>query len=191
MWKSHYEDLFNCLSNSKDARLNNICENVEFQGDVEMSDSEIIQAIKDMKDIKSCDLDHSSAEHLKHCSDIIIPLLPVCFTSLFINGILPESMIYVVLVPIVKNKTAIICSKGNYRPFTLASIVTKVFENNIYDCIAYSLTTCNNQFGFKTKHRIDMCIYAFKKAVLKYRCLNSNVYSCFLDASKAFDRVNH
>ena len=26
---------------------------------------------------------------------------------------------------------------------------------------------------------------------MKYRSLNSNVYSCFLDASKAFDRVNH
>ena len=36
-----------------------------------------------------------------------------------------------------------------------------------------------------------MCIYAFKEAVLKYRSLNSNVYSCFLDASKAFDRMNH
>ena len=36
-----------------------------------------------------------------------------------------------------------------------------------------------------------MTIYALKEAVLKYRSLNSNVYSCFLDASKAFDRVNH
>ena len=36
-----------------------------------------------------------------------------------------------------------------------------------------------------------MTIYELKEAVLKYRTLNSNVYSCFLDASKAFDRVNH
>ena len=37
-----------------------------------------------------------------------------------------------------------------------------------------------------------MCIiYDFKEALLKYRSLNSNVYSCFLDASKALDRVNH
>ena len=28
-------------------------------------------------------------------------------------------------------------------------------------------------------------------SILKYRALNSNVYSCFLDASKAFDSVNH
>ena len=48
-----------------------------------------------------------------------------------------------------------------------------------------------NPFGFKAKHSTDMTIYALKEAVLKCRSLNSNVYSCFLDASKAFDRVNH
>ena len=115
----------------------------------------------------------------------------MCFTSLFVHSILPESMIYVVLVPIVKNKSASICSKSNYRPVALASIVSKVFEKLIYDRIAYSLTACSNTFGFKTKHSTDMCIYAFKEAVLKYCSLNSNVYSCFMDASKAFDRVNH
>ena len=50
-----------------------------------------------------------------------------------------------------------------------------------------------NQFGFKPKHNTEMCIFALKEAILKYRSLNSNVYSCFLDASKSFDRVtvNH
>ena len=121
----------------------------------------------------------------------IIPLLSMCFTSLFVHGILPESMISVILVSIVKNKSANICSKSNYRPFALVSIVSKIFEKLIYDHTAYSLTTCSNHFGFKAKHSKDMCIYAFKEAVLKYRSLNSNVYSCFLDASKAFDQVNH
>ena len=72
----------------------------------------------------------------------------------------------------------VICRKSNYRPIALASIVSKVFEKLIYDRIAYNLTTCSNQFGFKTKHSTDICIYAFKEAVLKYRSLN-NVYSCF------------
>ena len=51
MWKSHYEDLFNCLSNIKD--VNTICKNAEYQRDVEVSHSEIIHAIKYLKD-KSC-----------------------------------------------------------------------------------------------------------------------------------------
>ena len=100
MGKSHYEDLFNYLSNSKD--VNTICKNAEYQKDVE----EIIHAIKDLKDNKSCGLDGISAEHLKHCSDVIIPLLSMCFTSLFVHGIVTESLISVVLVP--KNKTKLL-----------------------------------------------------------------------------------
>ena len=136
-------------------------------------------------------MDGIYAEHLKHCGNLIIPLLSMCFSSLFVQGFLPEAMISVVLVPIVKHKSASICSKSNYRPIALASIVSKVVEKIIYDPIALYLTTCSNQFGFKATHSADITI-ALKEAVLKYRSLNSsNVYSCFLDASKAFDRVNH
>ena len=82
----------------------------------------------------------------------------MCFTSLFVHGILPESMISVVLVPIVKNKNASICSKSNYRPIALASIVSKVYEKIIYDRIAYSLITCDNLFGFKA-NIVQTCVY--------------------------------
>ena len=74
--------------------------------------------------IKSCGLHCIYAEHLKHCSDIIIPLLPMCFTSLFVHGVLPESMIYVALVPIVKNKIANICSKSNYISIAVVRVTT-------------------------------------------------------------------
>ena len=59
-----------------------------------MLHSEIIQAITDLKDNKSCGLDGLYAEHLKHCSDVLIPLLPMCFISLCVHGSLPKSMIY-------------------------------------------------------------------------------------------------
>ena len=47
----------------------------------------------------------------------------MCFTGLFVHGVLPPSMISVVFVPIVKNKRINICSKNNYRPIALASIM--------------------------------------------------------------------
>ena len=95
---------------------------------------------------------------------------------------------YVVLVPIFKNKSASICSRSNYIPITLVSTVSKVLEKFIYDRISYCWT---NQSGLKIKHNTNMCTYAFKEAALKYHSLNSNVYTCFLDAFKAFDYVNH
>ncbi len=41
------------------------------------------------------------------------------------------------------------------------------------------------------KHGTDLCIYALKEIINKYRDKNSSVLMCFVDASKAFDRVNH
>ena len=87
MWKSHYNDLFNCLRNNKDVKQLN-------------THSDIISAINDLANNKSCGLDGVNAEHLKHCSDRILPMLAMCFTGLFIHGVLPPSMISVVLVPI-------------------------------------------------------------------------------------------
>ena len=167
MRKSHYEDLFNCLA--KDTTTNGLCQIVEYDLDVEVSHPEVINAIKELSDNKSCGVDGIHAEHLKHCSDILISLLSKCFTGLLVYGTLPESMIDVVLVPIIKNKRASICSKANYRPIALAIIVSKIFEKLLYDRISYALTTCSNQFGFKTKHSTDMCIY-YNIMLLKRQC---------------------
>ena len=51
--------------------------------------------------------------------------------------------------------------------------------------------THDNQFGFKKKHSTDLCIYTLKNVIEYYRKQRSPVFACFLDASKAFDRVNH
>ena len=37
----------------------------------------------------------------------------------------------------------------------------------------------------------DTCIYVLKEMVDKYKSLNGGMFMCFLDASKAFDRVKH
>ena len=53
------------------------------------------------------------------------------------------------------------------------------------------MTTSQNQFGFKAKLGTELCIYAVKEATHTYMRQNSSVLIGFIDASKAFDRVNH
>ena len=53
------------------------------------------------------------------------------------------------------------------------------------------LATSHNQFGFKNKLATDMCIFSLKQIVEYYSMYNSPVYACYLDASKAFDKINH
>ena len=45
------------------------------------------------------------------------------------------------------------------------------------------------QFVFKVKHSTVMCSLVGKEVVRYYVNNNSNVYTCCVDATKAFDRV--
>ena len=90
----------------------------------------------------------------------------------------------------VKDKAGKISSKDNYRPIALASVISKLGVI-ISDRIEMYMNTNPIQFGFKRKHGTDQCIYVLKEIIDLYRRLNGSVFVCFLDASKAFDRLNH
>ena len=97
----------------------------------------------------------------------------------------------VVLVPIIKDKSGKINSKDNYRPIAIASTLSKLLEKLLLERLSKYLWTSSHQFGFKPNHSTDACIYVLKEAVDFYVGQQSSVYLCFLDATKAFDRVNH
>ena len=106
------------------------------------------------------------------------------------HGFLPSDLTDTVLVPSVKDKTGDISDKGNYRPsIALASVISKVFEIALLVKLERYLYSSDYQFGFKPKHSTDLCIYTLTEVIEFYK--SSSVYVCFMDASKAFDRVNH
>ena len=90
----------------------------------------------------------------------------------------------VVLIPIIKDKKAKISIIDN-RPVAIASVVSKVVERVLLDRLS-ELDTMGNQFGFKPKLGTAICIYSLKEIIGSYNQLNGCVFSCFLDASKAF-----
>ena len=69
--------------------------------------------------------------------------------------------------------------------------MSKLLEKLLLERLSNFLITSSHQFGFKPKHSIDACIYILKESIDRYVGQDSTVYLCFLDASKAFDRVNH
>ena len=188
LWKNHYESLFNCLKKNNTQCYNSV--NDKFS-DMKVTVNEVIDAIKNLELNKSCGADNIYAEHLKYASERLIPILSMCFTGFFVHGFLPTSLLAVVLVPIIKNKAGNVNSIDNYRPVALSSIVSKILETIILNRIEIYLLTNANQFGFKKNHGTDMCIYTLKEIINMYTSLKSCVFTCFLDASKAFDRVNH
>ena len=188
LWRNHFQSLFNCLNNSKfNMKTKLDCDFNELKVTIQ----DIQNAIKRLDNNKSCGSDEIYAEHLKYCSDKIYPLLSICFTSFFVHGYLPDNMLTVILVPIIKNKAGDINSISNYRPIALSSIFSKVIEYIMLDRIEMQLLTNANQFGFKRGHGTDQCIYVMKELANMYMSRKGCVFACFLDASKAFDRINH
>ena len=52
------------------------------------------------------------------------------------------------------------------------------------------LKTDDMQFGFKNNHSTVLCTAVYIETINHYMNEGSDVYSCLIDASKAFDRVH-
>ena len=74
-------------------------------------------------------------------------------------------MMDTVIVPLVKNTNDNLSDKNNYRPIALASIASKTFEKLLLARCEEFLWTSDHQFGFKSGHSTDMCIYLLKECI--------------------------
>lgn len=69
-----------------------------------------------MKPFINYGLDHITAEHLKSASLRLAPLLVLCFTGFIIHVILPDSMLCILLVSVIKDKAGKVSCLDNYKP---------------------------------------------------------------------------
>jgi len=104
---------------------------------------------------------------------------------------LPVDATHTIICPTVKDKKGDLSSILNYRPIALATIFSKILEHIILDRIYEHLDSTDNQFGFKRKHNTLMPVLLLKEILRFYRDHNTNMYICFLDATKAFDRGDY
>ena len=75
-----------------------------------------------------------------------------------------------------------------------SSILSKLDEITVGMLITYyfyKIPGIDNQFGFKSSHSTDMCLFLLEQTIAQYNHNGSPVFVAFLDASKAFDKVNH
>ena len=123
------------------------------------------------------------------CQSVLSILLSLLFSAFITHGYLPNMFMKTAIVPIIKNKTGYTSDKNNYRPIALVTAASKIFELCLSIILEDYLVTHDQQFGFKRKHSTDLCIFAVKSVTKYYTQENSPVFTCFLDASKAFDKI--
>ena len=103
----------------------------------------------------------------------------------------PDAFMNSVIVPLIKNKNGNTADMNNYRAIALSNILTKIFESVIIDAVEMLDNADLSQFGFKHGHSTTLSTNVSKNVVKRYRNRNSYVLVCFIDFTKAFDRVNY
>ena len=191
MWQDHYKSILNSVKGNLQqhfvkSKINSISDESKL-----FSTSDINIALHFLKCGKSCGVDGLAAEHFKYAHRISHVFLSLLFNSFISHGYLPTDFMKTALVPIVKNKTGDTSDKNNYRPIAIVTAASKLFEICILKVLDAYLITHDHQFGFKSKHSTDMCIFTVRSVIKYYTEQNTAVYTCLLDARKAFDRVNH
>ena len=76
---------------------------------------------------------------------------------------------------------------NNYRAIALSNTVSKILESIFLQQVNTTSASDMYQFGFKA----GLCTKMLKDVVKYYTDSGSHIFACFIDFSKAFDKINY
>ena len=156
---------------------------------IRISEDTVVEAFGKLKSGKADGSEYDSS-HFKIALPVLQSFVSSLFTAMLRHRFLPPKLRDCILVPVPKpgkDPTQV----GSYRPIALASTLSKALEWCILLEHNELLYTSDYQFGFKRGLSTTLCTGSVKHVVSRYLHGGSSVYACFLDASKAFDLVQH
>ncbi|CAL8125005.1 unnamed protein product [Orchesella dallaii] len=191
MWRNHYASNFTSITNTSatHSAMQNPCPPNEKLA--RPNSEQVKECIKSLKKGKSPGPDGIAAESLQIVSGISSELLASFYNSCLSHSFIPDIVMRVTIVPILKKKGLDKSKVQNYRPIALATILSKVFELIFLSIYHNNLNTHYGQFGYKKGVGTETAVFTLRQVCHFYLRKNSPVYLCYLDATKAFDYVDH
>lgn len=157
------------------------------------SEDEVLQVIRSLKTSDSAGMDCISSKLLKEVSESLAKPLSHLVNTSFSEGEFPKSLKSAVVKPLYKKGSVL--DKNNYRPISITSTLSKVFEklflNRLNKFLMDYQVLFDKQFGFQKGVSTVDAMFSFISNVSKALDEHKHVFGIFLDLSKAFDMVNH
>jgi len=158
-----------------------------------VSESTVLKYINHLSHSKATGLDVIPARFMMDGAAVIAgPLTHIINLSL-IQGRVPDDLKLARVVPLYKksDKTDV----GNYRPFSILTIISKIFERVVYDQIEQYLVEKNLlyqfQSGFRRGFSTESCLIHLSDFI-RFEMDKGHMIGMVLhDLHKAFDTVNH
>ena len=157
-----------------------------------ITESEVTDILLSLKN-SSAGYDEIPAHILIQNTILYIKPLTHLVNSSINKGIFPDELKIAKVIPIFKsgNKESI----ENYRPISILSVFTKVFEKVMYkhliNFVDKNDILYKYQFGFRRQHSTNHAVITLVEKITNALDKGKVVVGCFLDLKKAFDTVNH
>ena len=159
----------------------------------EVTGCDILKRLKGLKRKCAVGLDEISASFLKDTAFVIAkPLAHVINLSLK-HGIFPAHLSKAKVTPIFKsgNKE----SFDNYRPISVLSAISKIFEkcvhSQIMDHLENNKLLSTQQFGYRRRRSTDLASVCFLDQIRQAMDEGKLTGAVYVDLSKAFDTIGH
>lgn len=132
-----------------------------------------------------------SSDCLSNAPDSFYQVLCFLFKSYMSHGHVSDFLLVSTMIPLIKNKMGNITSSSNYRSIALSSLILKIFDNIILATFSEALQLDELQFGYQEEVSTSMCTWLALETISYFHRNGSEVYTCLMDMSKAFDTVKH
>ena len=150
----------------------------------------IDQAVKLLNKGKSDGNLGLNSNHLINGGNKLYVLVSLLFNAMIVYSYTPEIMLKSTIISIPKNVRVNLTDSDNYRGITLCSSLCQVLDLLFINMNPDVKKSSDLQYAFKQGHSTNMCTLIIKEIIAHYIARGSEVYSCFIDASKAFDKIN-
>jgi len=153
----------------------------------------VLQALLGLKEGKSPGADKITPLILKRCAQSLHLPLTSLFNHSLNEGQVPADWKCGIIAPIYKSGNR--SDVSNYRPVTLLPTISKVLERLVADRLVKHLEErkilSDEQHGFRKNRSCVSNLLLTRDDWTKAVDQGTSVHACYLDFSKAFDRVNH
>ena len=154
--------------------------------------TEISNIIRKLKSKRSSGFDEMPPILIKECAEELSLPLSILINQSFSEGVVPDLLKISIVKPIYKKDKH--CEVNNYRPITLLSTFSKIFEsvmyNRVYDfCEKYDILN-NNQHGFRKGRSTGLAVFKYIYEILNIINNKDHAVGILLDMTKAYDKVS-
>lgn len=159
----------------------------------ETDKNEVVKIIHELKPNKAPGMDEIKAEILKDNAEYLGDPITFLFNMSLSTGIFPSAFKIAKVKPLYKSGDKL--DVNNYRPISLLSSLSKVFEKilkkRITDFISRYRIISEKQYGFQMARSTQDAIADLTKYIYEAIDKTNPAVCMFVDLAKAFDTVSH